>query len=70
MAEPLASEAAVWVTAKAVQLHGGYGYMRGHPVERYVRDAKLANVGEGRGRDEVQRMVIARGLLAGAIAGP
>ena len=55
----------MWVTTKAVQIFGGYGYMRDYPVERYMRDAKLGEIGEG--TSEVQRMVIARALLAGSI---
>jgi alkylation response protein AidB-like acyl-CoA dehydrogenase len=66
MAKLMASEAAMWATTKAVQIHGGYGYMRDYPVERYMRDAKLGEIGEG--TSEVQRMVIARALLAGTIA--
>ena len=46
---------------KAVQVHGGYGYTREFPVERYLRDAKLCEIGEG--TSEIQRMVIARELL-------
>jgi alkylation response protein AidB-like acyl-CoA dehydrogenase len=65
MAKLLASEAAMWATTKAVQVHGGYGYMRDYPVERYMRDAKLGEIGEG--TSEVQRMVIARALLSGAV---
>ena len=45
----------------AVQIHGGYGYTREFPVERYLRDAKLAEIGEG--TNEVQKMVIAREIL-------
>ena len=67
MAKLAASEAAMWATTKAVQVFGGYGYMRDYPVERYMRDAKLGEIGEG--TSEVQRMVIARALLGGAIAG-
>ena len=67
MAKLMASEAAMWATTKAVQIFGGYGYMRDYPVERYMRDAKLGEIGEG--TSEVQRMVIARALLAGTIAG-
>jgi alkylation response protein AidB-like acyl-CoA dehydrogenase len=63
MAKLVASETAMWVTTKAVQIHGGYGYMRDFPVERYMRDAKLGEIGEG--TSEVQRMVIARALLRG-----
>jgi alkylation response protein AidB-like acyl-CoA dehydrogenase len=67
MAKLTAAEAAMWATTKAVQVHGGYGYMRDYPVERYMRDAKLGEIGEG--TSEVQRMVIARALLRGAVAG-
>ena len=65
MAKLMASEAAMSATIKAVQIFGGYGYMRDYPVERYMRDAKLGEIGEG--TSEVQRMVIARALLAGAV---
>ena len=65
MAKLMASEAAMWATTKAVQIFGGYSYMRDYPVERYMRDAKLGEIGEG--TSEVQRMVIARELLAGAV---
>jgi alkylation response protein AidB-like acyl-CoA dehydrogenase len=61
MAKLMASEAAMWASTKAVQIHGGYGYMCDYPVERYMRDAKLGEIGEG--TSEVQRMVIARALL-------
>ena len=61
MAKLMASEAAMWCTIKAVQVHGGYGYMCDYPVERYMRDAKLGEIGEG--TSEVQRMVIARSIL-------
>ncbi len=64
MAKLAASETAMWATTKAVQIHGGYGYMRDFPVERYMRDAKLGEIGEG--TSEVQRIVIARALLRGA----
>ncbi len=67
MAKLMASEAAMSATTKAVQIFGGYGYMRDYPVERYMRDAKLGEIGEG--TSEVQRMVIARALLRGVIAG-
>lgn len=56
-----ASEVAVRSSAKAIQIHGGYGYVRDSPVERYYRDAKLCEIGEG--TSEVQRLVIARELL-------
>ena len=61
MAKLFASEAAMRACSKAVQIHGGYGYTREFPVERYLRDAKLCEIGEG--TSEVQRMVIARELL-------
>jgi alkylation response protein AidB-like acyl-CoA dehydrogenase len=61
MAKVFASELAVRCATKAVQVHGGYGYTREFPVERFYRDAKLCEIGEG--TSEVQRMVIARHLL-------
>jgi alkylation response protein AidB-like acyl-CoA dehydrogenase len=67
MAKLMASEAAMWVTTKAVEIHGGYGYTRDCPVERYMRDAKLGEIGEG--TSEVQRMVIARAVLDGGLTG-
>lgn len=56
MAKLYASEVAMEVTTKAVQLHGGYGYTREYPVERMMRDAKITEIYEG--TSEVQRMVI------------
>jgi alkylation response protein AidB-like acyl-CoA dehydrogenase len=61
MAKLFASEAAMWVTTHAVQLHGGYGYTNEFPVERQFRDAKLTEIGEG--TSEIQRMIIAREIL-------
>jgi alkylation response protein AidB-like acyl-CoA dehydrogenase len=61
MAKLYASETAMWTTIKAVQVHGGYGYVTDFPMERYMRDAKLAQIGEG--TSEVQRMIIAKSLL-------
>ncbi|MBK8191038.1 MAG: acyl-CoA dehydrogenase [Vampirovibrionales bacterium] len=61
MAKLYASEAATRAANKAVQIHGGYGYTKDFPVERYLRDAKLCEIGEG--TSEIQRMVIARRLL-------
>ncbi len=61
MAKLFASEAAVEVALEAIQIHGGYGYIKEYPVERYLRDAKLGTIGEG--TSEVQRLVIARLLL-------
>jgi alkylation response protein AidB-like acyl-CoA dehydrogenase len=61
MAKLFASEVAMRATSKAIQIHGGYGYTRDFPVERYFRDAKLCEIGEG--TSEVQRMVIGRDVL-------
>ena len=58
-----AAEAATRATSKAIQIHGGYGYIKDYPVERYFRDAKLCEIGEG--TSEVQRRTIAKELLAG-----
>ena len=60
MAKLFASETAMWVTTQAVQVFGGYGYMRDYPVERLFRDAKVTEIYEG--TSEAQRIVIARGL--------
>jgi alkylation response protein AidB-like acyl-CoA dehydrogenase len=56
-----ASEMATQVCLDAIQVHGGYGYLKDWPVERYLRDAKLCEIGEG--SSQIQRMVIARALL-------
>lgn len=61
MAKLFASETAMRASTNAIQIHGGYGYTKDFPVERYFRDAKLCEIGEG--TSEVQRMVIARALL-------
>jgi alkylation response protein AidB-like acyl-CoA dehydrogenase len=61
MAKLFASEVARQVTNDAVQVHGGYGYITEYRVERFLRDAKLTEIGEG--TSEIQRMVIARNLL-------
>ena len=61
MAKLFASEAANFVCEKAIQIHGGYGYMTDYPVERYYRDMKLCEIGEG--TSEIQRIVIARSVL-------
>lgn len=58
MCKLYASEIAMQIADQAVQIHGGYGYMKEYEVERYMRDAKLCEIGEG--TSEVQRMVIAR----------
>jgi alkylation response protein AidB-like acyl-CoA dehydrogenase len=61
MAKVFASEVGMRAATRAVQLHGGAGYMREFPVERIFRDVKLCEIGEG--TSEVQRMVIAREIL-------
>ncbi len=61
MAKLFASETAMWVTTKAVQIYGGYGYIKEYPVERYFRDAKITEIYEG--TSEIQRLVIAKNLL-------
>jgi alkylation response protein AidB-like acyl-CoA dehydrogenase len=60
MAKLFASETAMWVTTQAIQLFGGYGYMRDFPVEKLFRDAKVTEIYEG--TSEIQRIVIARAL--------
>ena len=61
MCKYYASENAVWVTNKALQIHGGYGYMRDYPIERMYRDARIVPIYEG--TSEVQKMVIAREVM-------
>ena len=61
MAKLYASEAATWVTHQAIQIHGGYGYVKEYAVERYYRDARVMEIYEG--TSEIQRLVIARSLL-------
>ena len=60
MAKLMASETAMWVTTQAVQVFGGYGYVKDYPVERLMRDAKVTEIYEG--TSEIQRIVIARAL--------
>ncbi|MDR7574443.1 MAG: acyl-CoA dehydrogenase family protein [Armatimonadota bacterium] len=62
MAKLYASEAASRAANRAVQIHGGYGYIKDYPVERYLRDVKLTEIGEG--TSEIQRIIIAKSLLA------
>jgi alkylation response protein AidB-like acyl-CoA dehydrogenase len=62
MAKLYASEAATRACNQALQIHGGYGYMRDYPVERYLRDAKICEIGEG--TSEIQRLIIARQLMS------
>jgi alkylation response protein AidB-like acyl-CoA dehydrogenase len=61
MAKLFASEIAVKVSEEAIQIHGGYGYTKDYPVEKFWRDSKLCTIGEG--TSEVQRLVIARQLV-------
>jgi alkylation response protein AidB-like acyl-CoA dehydrogenase len=63
MAKLFASETAMWVTTQAIQLFGGYGYMRDFPVEKLFRDAKVTEIYEG--TSEIQRIVISRSLSKG-----
>jgi alkylation response protein AidB-like acyl-CoA dehydrogenase len=62
MAKLFASETAMWVTTQAVQIFGGYGYVKDYPVERLFRDAKVTEIYEG--TSEIQRIVIARELYS------
>ena len=61
MAKVFASETAMWATTEAVQIHGGYGYVKEYHVERLMRDAKITQIYEG--TSEVQRIVIGRSLI-------
>ncbi len=63
MAKLFASEMAVKVADQALQIHGGYGFIKDYPVEKFYRDVKLCTIGEG--TSEIQRLVIARQLLKG-----
>jgi alkylation response protein AidB-like acyl-CoA dehydrogenase len=63
MAKLYASEAAVRIANEAVQIHGGYGFIKDYPVEKFYRDVKLCTIGEG--TSEIQKLVIARQLLKG-----
>jgi hypothetical protein len=62
MSKLFASETAMWVTSQAIQIYGGYGYVKEYPVERLFRDAKVTEIYEG--TSEIQRIVIARELYA------
>jgi alkylation response protein AidB-like acyl-CoA dehydrogenase len=61
MAKLYASEVAVKVSEESVQIHGGYGFTKDYPAEKYWRDSKLCTIGEG--TSEVQRMVISREIF-------
>jgi hypothetical protein len=62
MAKLYASEVSVYASNEAVQIHGGYGYTKDFPVEKYYRDSKLCTIGEG--TSEIQKVVIAKSLLS------
>ena len=64
MAKLFCSETANWVCDRAVQIHGGYGYIDEFPVERYLRDARVQTIYEG--TSEIQRLVIAREIFKAA----
>jgi len=61
MAKLYASESANWIASKALQIHGGNGYLKEYAVERYFRDARITEIYEG--TTEIQRLVIARHIL-------
>lgn len=61
MAKMYASEACVRISNEALQIHGGYGYIKEYPVEKFYRDSKLCTIGEG--TTEIQKLVIARNIL-------
>ena len=63
MAKLYASEVSVRVSEEAVQIHGGYGYTKDYPPEKYWRDSKLCTIGEG--TSEIQRLIIAKQILSG-----
>jgi alkylation response protein AidB-like acyl-CoA dehydrogenase len=63
MAKLFASETAMRVATDAVQVHGGHGYMKDYPVERFFRDAKITQIYEG--TSQIQRLVVARSLFEG-----
>jgi len=63
MAKYYASEVCVRVSNDAVQIHGGYGYTKDFPVEKFYRDSKLCTIGEG--TSEIQKLVISREVLKG-----
>ena len=61
MAKLFASETAMRVATDAIQIHGGYGYVKEYDVERYFRDGKILEIGEG--TSEIQRLIISREIL-------
>ncbi len=68
VAKLFAAQIAMRACDMAIQVHGGYGYTRDYPVERYLRDCKLTEIGEG--TNEVQRVIIARQLFGQVLSGP
>lgn len=67
MAKVFASDVAMKVTTDAVQIYGGYGYMKDYPIEKYMRDAKITQIYEG--TNQIQRVIIARNLIKEASGG-
>ena len=67
MAKLYASEVAVKAANEGVQIHGGYGFIKDYPAEKFYRDVKLCTIGEG--TSEIQRLVIARQLLKYGVTG-
>ena len=65
MAKLFASETAMEVATDAIQVHGGYGYVKDYDVERYFRDAKILEIGEG--TSEIQRLIISREIIKQAL---
>ena len=63
MAKRLATDTGFKVVNEALQLHGGYGYLRDYPIERYLRDVRVHQILEG--TNEIMRLIVARDLLAG-----
>jgi len=61
MAKMYASEVCVKAATEAIQIHGGYGYTKDFPVEKFFRDSKLCTIGEG--TTEIQKLVISRNIL-------
>jgi alkylation response protein AidB-like acyl-CoA dehydrogenase len=61
MCKLYASEASVWIANEGVQIHGGYGYTKEFPAEKFYRDSKLCTIGEG--TSEIQKLVISRLIL-------
>jgi acyl-CoA dehydrogenase len=67
MSKCYAADVAMEVTTNAVQIFGGYGYMKEYPIEKYMRDAKITQIYEG--TNQIQREEISKGLIAAAAGG-